>query len=194
MQKWQWVAFKTNFLHCKIFPGVTAGSSASQSYCLQILVYDNNPGQILVQHPPQMRICLIVPGSGCVVSSPSHPTHLWLSSYGESSCFLGVLPFHPQRMLIILEQKSSLFMTFACQIGCRGVMDISQIFFFFCSKLCFLFYVTFPLLLPACGHPYFCLLSSIIWGSCCPASSEYLLPSYAGGRMLCFFLPATLLH
>lgn len=67
---------------------------------------------------------------------------------------------------------------------CYGHLPI---FFFFCSKLCFLFYVTFPLLLPACGHPYFCLLSSIIWGSCCPASSEYLLPSYAGGRMLCFF-------
>lgn len=67
---------------------------------------------------------------------------------------------------------------------CYGHLPI---FFFFCSKLCFLFYVTFPLLLPACGHPYFCLLSSIIWGSCCPASSEYLLPSYAGGRKLCFF-------
>lgn len=104
-------------------------------------------------------------GSGYVGNSPSYAAHLvsdlWTCSCVESLWLLGILPFCPQRMLITLDPKSSLILTFACQVGCRDVMDISQpffsavswAFFFMLHFLCFDLLVVTPTL--ACSTALF---------------------------------------
>lgn len=103
---------------------------------------------------------------------------------------LGVLPFHPQRMLITLDQKSSLFLTLACQVGCGSIMDISQSSF--CSKLCFfmLHFLCFDLLVVTPPAPFW-LVKQACWGPCCHASSKHILHGDAGGRKPCFFASCT---
>ena len=81
-----------------------------------------------------------------------------------------------------MDPKTSLFLTFACQIGCRSVMDISQLFFLSAQSCAFSFMVHFLCFDLLVVTP---TLAYKIAG--CRDSSLYNLPGDASGRRLCFF-------
>ena len=153
--------FPNKLHHCEIFPRVTVSPSASENHeACRFLVHGESPRLILVLHLSHTRRCLVVVGGGCVVLCPLCPSCLWLIVVRWGPVASWSPACLPTKEVDYFGSKNLSFSHFCMPDRLQKCYGHFPAFFSFCSKLCFLFYGTFPLLWSACGHPHFGLQNS----------------------------------